>query len=216
MSSDSVLLLETAHFAAEKHKNQRRKDPEGTPYINHPIGVARILSHEGGVTDIEVLQAALLHDTVEDTDTSFAELEAAFGPKVARIVKEVTDDKTLAKQERKRQQVEHAPHCSHQAKLVKLADKLYNLRDLNRCTPTGWTEERVQEYFAWAAQVVRGLRGTNQALEDKLQHLFKQRDMEMNAVRSGSAVCTSSLAKTNTNRKQQATVFHLVKRWRLY
>ncbi|KAG9352297.1 hypothetical protein JZ751_020710 [Albula glossodonta] len=137
MSSDSVLLLETAHFAAEKHKNQRRKDPEGTPYINHPIGVARILSHEGGVTDIEVLQAALLHDTVEDTDTSFAELEAAFGPKVARIVREVTDDKTLAKQERKRQQVEHAPHCSHQAKLVKLADKLYNLRDLNRCTPTG-------------------------------------------------------------------------------
>lgn len=84
-----------------------------------------------------VLQAALLHDTVEDTDTSLAELEAKFGPVVARIVQEVTDDKRLPKQERKRQQVEHAPHCSCQAKLVKLADKLYNLRDLNRCTPVG-------------------------------------------------------------------------------
>lgn len=84
-----------------------------------------------------VLQAALLHDTVEDTDTSPAELEAKFGPVVARIVREVTDDKSLPKQERKRQQVEHAPQCSHQAKLVKLADKLYNLRDLNRCTPVG-------------------------------------------------------------------------------
>lgn len=179
MNTDSVILLETVHFAAEKHRNQRRKDPEETPYINHPIGVARILSHEGGVTDIEVLQAALLHDTVEDTDTSVAELEAAFGPTVARIVQEVTDDKSLPKQERKRQQVEHAPHCSHQAKLVKLADKLYNLRDLNRCTPTGWTAERVQEYFLWASQVIKGLKDTNPALEEKLLELFKQRGVEL-------------------------------------
>ncbi|KAM9422445.1 guanosine-3',5'-bis(diphosphate) 3'-pyrophosphohydrolase MESH1-like isoform 6-T6 [Salvelinus alpinus] len=136
MSSESVILLETVNFAAEKHRNQRRKDAEQTPYINHPIGVARILSHEGGITDIEVLQAALLHDTVEDTDTSIGELQAIFGQTVARIVQEVTDNKALPKQERKRQQVEHAPHSSHQAKLVKLADKLYNLRDLNRCTPT--------------------------------------------------------------------------------
>ena len=86
---------------------------------------------------VHIVQAALLHDTVEDTDTTPAELEATFGPTVARIVQEVTDDKSLPKQERKRLQVEHAPHCSHQAKLVKLADKLYNLRDLNRCTPVG-------------------------------------------------------------------------------
>ncbi|KPP80113.1 guanosine-3',5'-bis(diphosphate) 3'-pyrophosphohydrolase MESH1-like [Scleropages formosus] len=179
MSSDALMLLETVNFAAEKHKNQRRKDPEATPYINHPIGVARILSHEGGIADIEVLQAALLHDTVEDTDTTPAELEARFGQTVARIVQEVTDDKTLPKQERKRQQIEHAPHCSHQAKLVKLADKLYNLRDLNRCTPVGWTRERVQEYFLWAAQVVNGLRGTNPLLEEKLLQLFKQRGIDM-------------------------------------
>ncbi|NP_001187852.1 guanosine-3',5'-bis(diphosphate) 3'-pyrophosphohydrolase MESH1 [Ictalurus punctatus] len=179
MSSELPLLLETINFAAEKHRNQRRKDPDATPYINHPIGVARILSHEGGVTDIEVLQAAVLHDTVEDTDTTFEELEAMFGNKVAKIVQEVTDDKTLPKQERKLQQVEHALHCSHQAKLVKLADKLYNLRDLNRCTPEGWTAVRAQEYFVWAAQVVKRLRGTNTALEEKLLQLFKERDVDM-------------------------------------
>ncbi|XP_056229789.1 guanosine-3',5'-bis(diphosphate) 3'-pyrophosphohydrolase MESH1 [Seriola aureovittata] len=175
MDSEAVLLLETVNFAAEKHRNQRRKDADGTPYINHPIGVARILSHEGGVTDIEVLQAALLHDTVEDTDTTPAELEAKFGPTVARIVEEVTDEKSLPKQERKRLQVEHAPHCSRQAKLVKLADKLYNLRDLNRCTPVGWTAQRVQEYFVWASEVVKGLKGTNPVLEEKLEELFRQR-----------------------------------------
>ncbi|XP_061520254.1 guanosine-3',5'-bis(diphosphate) 3'-pyrophosphohydrolase MESH1 isoform X3 [Phycodurus eques] len=135
MDSNAVFLLETVNFAAEKHRNQRRKDAEKTPYINHPIGVARILSHEAGITDIVVLQAALLHDTLEDTDTKPEELETKFGQIVAGIVQEVTDVKSLPKAERKRLQVEHAPHCSHQAKLVKLADKLYNLRDLNRCTP---------------------------------------------------------------------------------
>ncbi|XP_019723104.1 guanosine-3',5'-bis(diphosphate) 3'-pyrophosphohydrolase MESH1 [Hippocampus comes] len=179
MNLDAVLLLETVNFAAEKHRNQRRKDTEQTPYINHPIGVARILSHEAGVTDIVVLQAALLHDTLEDTDTKPEELETKFGQIVARIVQEVTDDKRLPKQERKRLQVEHAPHCSHQAKLVKLADKLYNLRDLNRCTPVGWTPERVQQYFVWACDVVKGLIGTNSALEEKLEKLFRQRGVQL-------------------------------------
>ncbi|XP_068597511.1 guanosine-3',5'-bis(diphosphate) 3'-pyrophosphohydrolase MESH1 [Brachionichthys hirsutus] len=179
MNSGAALLIETVNFAAEKHRNQRRKDADRTPYINHPIGVARILSHEGGVADIEVLQAALLHDTVEDTDTSPAELEGKFGLIVARIVQEVTDDKSLPKQERKRKQVEHAPHCSRQAKLVKLADKLYNLRDLNRSTPNGWTAERVQEYFVWASEVVKGLRGTNSALEERLEELFRQRGLRL-------------------------------------
>ncbi|CAH7342318.1 Hddc3 [Phodopus roborovskii] len=137
MGSEVAQLLEAADFAAQKHRQQRRKDPEGTPYINHPIGVARILTHEAGITDIVVLQAALLHDTVEDTDTTLDEVELHFGARVRRLVEEVTDDKTLPKLERKRQQVEQAPHSSPGAKLVKLADKLYNLRDLNRCTPQG-------------------------------------------------------------------------------
>ncbi|KAK7912393.1 hypothetical protein WMY93_012604 [Mugilogobius chulae] len=178
-SSDVALLLETVNFAAEKHRNQRRKDAAGTPYINHPIGVARILSHEAGVTDVCVLQAALLHDTVEDTDTTLDELQARFGPVVSGIVAEVTDDKSLPKAERKRLQVEHARHCSPRAKLVKLADKLYNLRDLETGAPQGWSEERVQQYFVWACDVVKGLRGTNAALEQKLDELFTKRGVPL-------------------------------------
>ncbi|NWT17780.1 MESH1 pyrophosphohydrolase, partial [Vireo altiloquus] len=147
--SEMARLLEAVDFAARKHKEQRRKDPEGTPYINHPI--------------------------VEDTDTTFSEIEEWFGVEVRHVVEEVTDDKTLPKMERKRLQVEHAPLCSRRAKLVKLADKLYNLRDLNRCTPQGWSAERVQEYFRWAARVVAGLRGTSAALEGALQRLFEER-----------------------------------------
>ena len=92
---------------------------------------------------------------------------------------EVTDDKSLSKQERKRLQIEHAPHKSHKAKLVKLADKLYNLRDLSRAVPEGWTDERVQEYFVWASKVVAGLRGTNQRLEESLDALFKERGVSL-------------------------------------
>ncbi|XP_060611434.2 guanosine-3',5'-bis(diphosphate) 3'-pyrophosphohydrolase MESH1 [Anolis sagrei] len=173
--SETVRLLDAAHFAACKHSSQRRKDPERTPYINHPIGVAQILAQEGGVTDLAVLQAALLHDTVEDTDTTFLEIEERFGAEVRRIVEEVTDDKALPKMERKRLQVEHAAGSSPGARLVKLADKLYNLRDLNRSTPQGWSEKRVQDYFLWASEVVRGLHGTHPALEEKLWLLFRAR-----------------------------------------
>ncbi|XP_069321802.1 guanosine-3',5'-bis(diphosphate) 3'-pyrophosphohydrolase MESH1 isoform X2 [Eulemur rufifrons] len=148
MGSEAAQLLEAADFAARKHRQQRRKDPEGTPYINHPIGVARILTHEAGITDIAVLQAALLHDTVEDTDTTLDEVELHFGAQVRRLVEEVTDDKTLPKMERKRLQVEQAPHSSPGAKLVKLADKLYNLRDLNRCTPEG-SPGRAVDFLLW-------------------------------------------------------------------
>ncbi|KAG9489191.1 guanosine-3',5'-bis(diphosphate) 3'-pyrophosphohydrolase MESH1 [Eleutherodactylus coqui] len=177
--SDVAGVLEAADFAAVKHKAQQRKDVEKTPYINHPIGVARILSHEAGVSDVTVLQAALLHDTVEDTNTTFLEIEEKFGPEVKRIVEEVTDDKTLPRMTRKELQIKHAPHCSHKAKLVKLADKLYNLRDLNRSTPQGWSETRVQEYFQWASQVVNGLRGTNVVLERQLDQLFKERGISV-------------------------------------
>lgn len=110
-------------------------------------GVANILTEEGKVFEPVVILAALLHDTVEDTDTTFEEIEREFGHKVCQVVREVTDDKTLPSAERKRLQIEHAPHISREAKLVKLADKLYNLRDLERATPVGWTSERVKEYF---------------------------------------------------------------------
>lgn len=93
------------------------------------------------------------------------------------IVAEVTDDKSLAKAERKRLQIEHAKTSSRRAKLVKLADKLYNLRDLNRSTPVGWTEERVQQYFVWAKKVVRNLAGTNEPMEKALDIIFRERNI---------------------------------------
>uniref|UniRef100_A0A0A9XSU8 Guanosine-3',5'-bis(diphosphate) 3'-pyrophosphohydrolase MESH1 n=1 Tax=Lygus hesperus TaxID=30085 RepID=A0A0A9XSU8_LYGHE len=167
-------IIKCANFCAVKHQSQRRKNKDQTPYINHPIGVAYILTEEAGVSDPDVIMAALLHDTVEDTDTTFSEIETLFGANIKSIVEEVTDDKSLPKMTRKQLQIDHAPTSSHQAKLVKLADKLYNLRDLHRETPVGWTPERVKEYFIWASQVVEGLRGTNKTLEDKLDNILSE------------------------------------------
>ncbi|XP_014677320.1 PREDICTED: guanosine-3',5'-bis(diphosphate) 3'-pyrophosphohydrolase MESH1-like, partial [Priapulus caudatus] len=143
------------------------------------LGVAYILTNEGNVTDTDVIQAALLHDTVEDTDTSLAEIESVFGARVCAIVAEVTDDKSLPKAERKRQQVAHAAHASRGAKLVKLADKLYNVRDLARATPAGWDAARVAEYVAWAERVVRGLRGVNALMERALDEAFAAAGVEV-------------------------------------
>lgn len=167
-------IIKAANFAAIKHKDQRRKDSEKTPYINHPIGVAHILTEEGFVEDPLVIQGALLHDTVEDTKTTFDEIEQNFGPIVRKIVEEVSDDKTLPKAERKRLQIVTAKSKSERAKLVKLADKLYNLRDLERQLPVGWTRPQMEEYFRWAKAVVDEIRGTNILLEDKLDELFRK------------------------------------------
>jgi len=152
-------------FAADKHRNQRRKDADASPYINHPIALANVLVNEGGVEDAEVLCAAVLHDTIEDTETTADEIQSLFGHKVAAVVLEVTDDKSLEKQVRKQRQVEHAPHISTEAKLVKLADKICNLRDILASPPADWSAERKQNYFDWAAQVVAGVRGVNPGLE---------------------------------------------------
>lgn len=135
-----ALFMKCVQFSAHKHKDQRRKDPAGTPYINHPINVATILAVEADIQDEDIIMAALLHDTVEDTPTTFDEIEKIFGPVVCGIVQEVTDDKSLEKMERKRLQIIHASTSSNKAKLVKLADKLDNLRDLLVNTPDGWTQ----------------------------------------------------------------------------
>ena len=165
MKGELALLLKALAFAAHKHRDQRRKDPEASPYINHPIALADVLVNEGGVSDVEVLCAALLHDTVEDTATTPAELEEIFGSRVAGIVAEVTDDKDLPKAERKRLQVERAGELSPEAKLVKLADKICNLRDVAERAPPSWDLARRREYFDWAKRVVDGLRGTHPRLE---------------------------------------------------
>ena len=175
MKSELALLLKALSFAAHKHRDQRRKDAEASPYINHPIALADVLVNEGGVTDVEVLAAALLHDTVEDTATTPAELESAFGARVARIVAEVTDDTALPKAERKRLQVEHAASISPEAKLVKLADKICNLRDVALRPPAQWSLERRREYFEWAKNVVDRLRGIHPRLEAAFDAAYEKR-----------------------------------------
>lgn len=159
------LLIRAASFAAHKHRDQRRKDAAATPYINHPLAVALVLSSEGGIEDIETLCAALLHDVVEDTETTPEELEREFGSEIGTIVAEVTDDKSIEKADRKRLQVEHAAHISHKAQLVKLADKICNLRDVANSPPHWWDLKRRQDYFEWAKQVVDQLRGAHPGLE---------------------------------------------------
>jgi guanosine-3',5'-bis(diphosphate) 3'-pyrophosphohydrolase len=158
-------LIDALGFAAHKHRNQRRKDVEASPYINHPIALARVLAVEAGITDEKTLVAEVLHDTLEDTETTFDELRARFGRKVADVVAEVTDDKSLPKARRKALQIEHAPHLSKRARLVKLADKICNLRDMAAHPPHDWPLARRREYFDWAKAVIDGLRGTHLKLE---------------------------------------------------
>ena len=160
---DSGRLLQALDLAAHKHRDQRRKDPAQSPYINHPIAVANLM-WQLGVRDETALLAAVLHDTIEDTATTREEIAAAFGEDVAAVVAEVTDDKSLPKARRKELQIEHAPHKSHAAKLVKLADKTCNVRDIVDAPPTDWSIERRQQYLAWARQVVAGLRDAHAGL----------------------------------------------------
>lgn len=176
-------LLRAVRFAAHKHRDQRRKGIDASPYINHPIEVAELISRVGEVDELEVLLAAILHDTVEDTKTEPEEIEEAFGAAVRSLVAEVTDDKKLEKQERKRLQVEHAPHISEGAKLIKIADKTCNVRDIAHSPPSDWSAQRRSEYLDWASRVVDGCRGVN----EKLERYF---DRTLAAAREKSTVAT--------------------------
>lgn len=168
-------ILAAIAFAADKHRNQRRKDAAASPYINHPIALANVLANEAGIDDERVLIAAILHDTVEDTETTVQELVRHFGQEIADIVLEVTDDKTLLKAERKQQQIDHAPTISRRAKLVKLADKICNLRDIASSPPAAWSLRRQQGYFDWAKAVIDGLRGVHPSLEYLFDTAYKAR-----------------------------------------
>jgi guanosine-3',5'-bis(diphosphate) 3'-pyrophosphohydrolase len=158
-------IMRALAFAAFKHRDQRRKDIEASPYINHPIALAAVLADECAIDDPDVICAAILHDTIEDTKTTPEELARNFGTKIAGIVAEVTDNKDLPSEDRKRLQIEHAGTISREARLVKLADKICNLRDVAKSPPAKWSLERKQEYFDWAVAVIAGLRGTHPQLE---------------------------------------------------
>ena len=176
--SDLGLVLRATAFAAHKHRDQRRKDARATPYINHPIALAEVLHTDGGVRDPVVVAAALLHDTIEDTQTTYDELRGLFGDEVADTVVELTDTKFLGKEARKRLQVVKAGKASDAAKQVKLADKICNLRDILASPPASWSLARRQKYFDWAKEVVDELRGANARLERVFDRLYQQRPEE--------------------------------------
>jgi GTP diphosphokinase / guanosine-3',5'-bis(diphosphate) 3'-diphosphatase len=170
--ADLAIFVKAVDFAARKHRFQRRKDEQASPYINHPIAVANVLANKAGITDPVTLCAAVLHDTIEDTETTTGELEETFGAQITQIVVEVTDDKSLPKEVRKQLQIEHAPQLSGQAKTIKLADKICNLSDTLEQPPVGWSLSRSREYFEWAKNVIDGIRGTNPALEAIFDQIY--------------------------------------------
>lgn len=157
-------LLAALRFASLRHSKQRRKGADASPYVNHLIEVAELLVRIGGVHDVQVLEAAILHDTVEDTETTLDELEKTFGARVRELVRDVSDDKSLPKAERKRLQIEHAPHLSHDAKQIKLADKISNVREIGASPPDNWDVTRRRDYIDWARAVVVHCRDANPAL----------------------------------------------------
>ncbi|MGE3801593.1 MAG: HD domain-containing protein [Candidatus Kapaibacterium sp.] len=167
-------LLRATLFAATQHREQRRKGAGATPYVNHVVDVATLLATVAKVEDLAILQAALLHDTVEDTETTFEHIEELFGSDVRFLVEEMTDDKTLPKAERKRLQVEHAPGMSSRGKLIKIADKISNIRDIIHRPPPDWSIERRRAYVAWGEAVVAGCRGVNEALEDLFDQVVEE------------------------------------------
>ncbi len=173
MKNNLPKFLEAISFAAKKHKLQKRKGADEEPYVNHVLEVANLIANVGKVEDFNVLIAAVLHDTVEDTTTTEAEIKEKFGATVAKMVLEVTDDKSLPKAERKELQVEHAPHLSTGAKLIKLGDKISNIRDVIENPPDNWSDKRRLDYIEWGERVVDGLRGANAALESHFDELMK-------------------------------------------
>ena len=172
--SDSVLMLTKAlDFAARRHAHQRRKGATAEPYVNHVIAVAHLLAEVTEGRDAELVAAGLLHDTVEDTDTTLDELSQAFGADIADLVAQVTDDKSLPKAERKRLQIEKAPGKSERAKMLKLADKVCNLKSLRESPPEDWDDARRRDYFDWAKRVADGCRGVNGFLEQAFDRAWQ-------------------------------------------
>jgi GTP diphosphokinase / guanosine-3',5'-bis(diphosphate) 3'-diphosphatase len=171
----TIELARAYHFAAQKHVSQRRKGEAAEPYMNHLTEVAELVAQATN-GDLEVVIAAILHDTVEDTETTIDELSTVFGARVAALTAEVTDDKSLPKQRRKDLQVEHAPHASWGAQVIKLADKTSNLRSLLTSPPPDWPRARRDDYVDWARRVVAGCRDANAWLAGQFDQAAKALD----------------------------------------
>uniref|UniRef100_F1L2W4 Guanosine-3',5'-bis(diphosphate) 3'-pyrophosphohydrolase MESH1 n=1 Tax=Ascaris suum TaxID=6253 RepID=F1L2W4_ASCSU len=166
--------MKAVDLAARRHRCQRRADPARTPFINHPVGVAYILTNEAKVYDAVTIVAAILHDILEDTETTYIEIREMFGHEVATIVSECTIDKSQSRDARKEKQTRNASKLSHKAKLVELADKLYNMRDIERVMPLCWNARRKREHFEWARDYVAEMKGTNEALETAIDEVINR------------------------------------------
>jgi guanosine-3',5'-bis(diphosphate) 3'-pyrophosphohydrolase len=162
-------VMAAAWFAACKHSSQKRKGAAAEPYVNHLIEVAQLVSGALTEPDPGVIMAALLHDTIEDTGVTREELAQRFGSDVADLVVELTDDKSLPKEVRKRLQIENAPKKSVRAQAIKIADKTSNLRGILSSPPVNWSYERKKTYFDWARQVVDALPAPNPILKAEFE-----------------------------------------------
>ncbi len=171
---DMGMVLTAMKFAADRHRDQRRKGADAVPYVNHPIEVAVLLWEVGGVRKVSAIAAALLHDVIEDTKTTPEDIERTFGDAVLSLVLELTDDKSLPKAERKRLQIVNAPHKSREAKQIKIADKICNLRDIMAHPPKDWPVRRKLDYLDWSEKVVEGIRGCNAQLESLFDQILAE------------------------------------------
>ncbi len=173
------LILKALNFAALKHKYQRRKGDEHLPYINHPIKVAFIISEVGKIDDPIIIASAILHDVIEDTETTSDEIEKEFGNNIASIVEELTDNQNFEKQKRKKIQIKNAPFLSKEATIIRIADKIENIEDITISPPIGWSYERKEEYLEWAEKVVRACKNVNSELKDYFFEKLKKAKTEL-------------------------------------
>jgi guanosine-3',5'-bis(diphosphate) 3'-pyrophosphohydrolase len=181
MDKQQHKLVKAINFATEAHKDQRRKDSKATPYITHPIEVMYFLS-EAGITDVDILCSAVLHDVIEDTPVTKEELFEQFGENVTNMVLECSDDKSDTKVNRKKHQIEHASQISTGAKLVKLADKYSNVRGLGKNPPHFWSEVEIRGYICWAYKIVTIMAGVNEYIDEKFRILFDNLFFQFNIV----------------------------------
>lgn len=158
-------------FAAQCHAGQYRKDGK-TPYINHPLEVMNLVVSNIEEPEMDVLIAAMLHDVVEDTNVTIPEIRHMFGPRVAKFVAELTDDKLLTKEERKRTQLAGVDSLSPEGKLLRLCDKICNVYDILYAPPGDWDMIRRMDYLHWSKAVVDKIRGTHRVLEQRFDELY--------------------------------------------
>jgi guanosine-3',5'-bis(diphosphate) 3'-pyrophosphohydrolase len=151
--------------------------------------VAELLWRIGEVRDVDCIVAAILHDTLEDTATTPDELRELFGTRVCALVEEVTDDKGLTKEERKKLQIEHASSLSDGAKQIKLADKIANVFDVTFAPASDWSLERRLEYLHWAESVVARLRGCNPRLEGNFDDVLRKAHERLRTSNNDSRAC---------------------------